>query len=81
MVWGGLGSLRRRDLCLNFYTYSTPSASVGVFTEVSPGSFALTPLAELLRTEATGSMRALAIMYAEEQFRAWGDLPHSVRTG
>ena len=56
-------------------------ASVGVFTEVSPGSFALTPLAELLRTETPGSMRALAIMYAEEQYRAWGELLHSVRTG
>jgi hypothetical protein len=56
-------------------------ASVSVFTEVSPGSFALTPLAELLRTETPGSMRALAIMYAEEQYRAWGELHHSVRTG
>ena len=56
-------------------------ASVGVFTEVSPGSFALTPLAELLRTETPGSMRALAIMYAEEQYQAWGELLHSVRTG
>ena len=56
-------------------------AGVGVFTEVSPGSFALTPLAELLRTETPGSMRALAIMYAEEQYRAWGELLHSVRTG
>jgi hypothetical protein len=56
-------------------------ASVGVFTEVSPGSFALTSLAELLRSETPGSMRALAIMYAEEQYRAWGDLFHSVRTG
>jgi SAM-dependent methyltransferase len=56
-------------------------ASVGVFTEVSPGSFALTPLAELLQPETPGSMRALAIMYAEEQYRAWGDLLHSVRTG
>ena len=56
-------------------------ASVGVFTEVSPGSFALTPLAELLRTETPGSMSALAIMYAEEQYRAWGEMLHSVRTG
>jgi hypothetical protein len=56
-------------------------ASVGVFTEVSPGAFALTPLGELLRTETPGSMRALAIMYAEEQYRAWGELVHSVRTG
>jgi hypothetical protein len=48
-------------------------ASVGVFTEASPGTFALTPLAAMLRTGIPGSMRALAIMYAEEQYRAWGD--------
>jgi O-methyltransferase domain/Dimerisation domain len=56
-------------------------ASVGVFTEAHPGTFALTPLAALLRTGTPDSMRALAIMYAEEQYRAWGDLLHSVRTG
>ena len=56
-------------------------ASVGVFTEVRPDTFALTPLAALLRTGTPDSMRALAIMYAEEQYRAWGDVLHSVRTG
>lgn len=56
-------------------------ASVGVFTEVIPGRFALTPLADLLRTGPPHSMRALAIMYAEEQYHAWGDILHSVRTG
>jgi hypothetical protein len=56
-------------------------ASVGVFTEVSPDHFALTPMAALLRTGTPGSMRALAITYNEEQYRAWGNLLHSVRTG
>jgi hypothetical protein len=56
-------------------------ASVGVFTEATPDSFALTPLAALLRTGTPDSMRALAITYNEEQYRAWGDLLHSVRTG
>jgi hypothetical protein len=56
-------------------------ASVGVFTETSPGAYALTPLAALLRTGTPNSMRALAIMYAEEQYRAWGNALHSVRTG
>jgi len=56
-------------------------ASVGVFTETSPGSYGLTPLADLLRTGTPDSMRALAIMYAEEQYRAWGEVLHSVRTG
>lgn len=56
-------------------------ASAGVFTEPVPGSFALTPLADLLRTGTPNSMRSLAITYNEEQYRAWGDLLHSVRTG
>ena len=56
-------------------------ASVGVFTEASPGVYALTPLAALLRSGTPDSMRALAIMYAEEQYRAWGDILHSVQTG
>ena len=56
-------------------------ASVGVFTETRPNTFALTPLAALLRAGTPDSMRALAIMYAEEQYRAWGDILHSVQTG
>jgi len=56
-------------------------ASVGVFTEVSPGAYALTPLATLLLTGTPDSMRPLAIMYAEEQYRAWGNVLHSVQTG
>jgi O-methyltransferase domain/Dimerisation domain len=56
-------------------------ASVGVFTEANRGEYALTPLASLLRTGTPDSMHALAIMYAEEQYRAWGDILHSVRTG
>jgi hypothetical protein len=56
-------------------------ASVGIFSEVTPSRFALTPLAELLRSDTSDSMRALAIMYAEEQSRAWDDVLYSVRTG
>jgi hypothetical protein len=56
-------------------------ASVGIFSEVVPSRFALTPLAELLRSDTSDSMRALAIMYAEEQSRAWDDVLYSVRTG
>ena len=55
-------------------------ASVGVFTEVAQGRFALTPLAALLQSATPNSMRALAIMYAEEQYRAWGEMLYSVRT-
>lgn len=56
-------------------------ASVGVFTDIGQGQFALTPLAECLRSNVPGSQRALAIMNGEEQYRAWGDLLYSVQTG
>lgn len=56
-------------------------ASVGVFSEVATGEFALTPSAALLQSATPNSMRALAIMYAEEQYRAWGEMLYSVRTG
>src|SRR6266700_3974342 len=56
-------------------------SSVGVFTEVAPEQFALTPSAALLQSGTPNSMRALAIMYAEEQYRAWGEMLYSVRTG
>jgi hypothetical protein len=56
-------------------------ASVGVFTEVTSGNFALTPLAALLQSSTPDSLRALAIAYNEELYRAWADLLQSVRTG
>lgn len=56
-------------------------ASVGVFSEISPRTFALTPMAELLRTAIPNSMRALAITYNEEMYQAWGHMLHSIRTG
>ena len=49
-------------------------ASVGVFTEVEKHYFALTPLAELLRSDVPGSMRATARMFGSEPYSAWGDL-------
>ncbi len=56
-------------------------ASIGIFSEVTASHFANTPLADLLRSETPDSMRALAMLYAEESYRAWGDMLHSVRTG
>jgi ubiquinone/menaquinone biosynthesis C-methylase UbiE len=57
-------------------------ASVGVFSEDKKRGFALTPLAETLRTDAPGSLRAFAtVELGEEHYPAWGELLHSVRTG
>lgn len=56
-------------------------ASIGVFSEVSPGTFAQTPLSALLRTGTPESMRSQAIMHGDEQYTAWADVLHAVRTG
>src|SRR5262245_22829063 len=46
-------------------------AAAGVFTEVEPQRFALTPLAAGLRSDVPGSLRALAVLNGEEPFRAF----------
>ena len=57
-------------------------ASVGVFRQTEPGVFALTPLAEPLRSDAPNSMRAGAIFMGEEwHMRVIADMLYSVRTG
>lgn len=56
-------------------------ASVGVFSETEPGYFTLTPLASCLQTDITGSMRAVVTILGEEEYRAWGDILYSLRTG
>jgi hypothetical protein len=57
-------------------------ASAGIFSETSDGKFELTPIAALLRSDAPNSMRDAAIMQGEEwNWRNYGELRHSVRTG
>jgi hypothetical protein len=56
-------------------------ASVGIFSEGKARQFSLTPLAELLQTDAAGSKRALALMSGDEQFRAWAEIDYSIQTG
>lgn len=56
-------------------------AGVGVFAETD-GRFGSTPLAECLRTDAPGSLRAWAMQIGQPYFwTSWGHLLHSVRTG
>ena len=56
-------------------------ASVGIFIENEQKEFALTPLAEYLRSDVPGSKRALAMMSGDEHFQAWGEILYSIRTG
>jgi hypothetical protein len=57
-------------------------ASLGIFAEEPDQHFCLTPMADLLRTEATASLRPFALLSGEEWvWRAEGALLCSVRTG
>jgi hypothetical protein len=57
-------------------------SSIGIFAETSDGTFSLTPLAQPLRSDATGSLRGVAVLYGEEWlWRAYGQMLHSVQTG
>jgi hypothetical protein len=66
----------------SLYRLMRALASVGVFAEAGAGRFTLTPLAAALRSDAPDSVRAYAMMAgAEWQWRSWGRLADSVRTG
>lgn len=57
-------------------------ASIGVFSQPDPQSFALTPLGETLRSDTPGSMRYFAIAEtAYGHWAPWGRLFDSVKTG
>jgi hypothetical protein len=57
-------------------------ASVGVFTEDAEGRFGLTPAADLLRSQAPGSLRDAVLMLTQKIFWApAGELAETVRTG
>jgi len=56
-------------------------ASIGIFTEIDPRTFAQTPLSEVLRPGVPGSMHGLAVVTGLMHLRAWPDVVHSVITG
>ncbi|GAC1399276.1 MAG: methyltransferase [Chloroflexota bacterium] len=57
-------------------------AGVGLFEEVAPRRFALTPLGAGLRADVPRSLRPMALMLLDEaHWPAWGQMLHSVRTG
>ena len=57
-------------------------AGLGVFAEKDGTLFGLTPMAELLRTGAPGSLQVAAQAAGEPwMWRPWGHLTHSIQTG
>ncbi|MFN0207082.1 MAG: tRNA-guanine transglycosylase, partial [Planctomycetota bacterium] len=57
-------------------------ASVGVFAEANPRTFTSTPMSELLRSNAPGSLRAIAMMSGDPfEYRPWEEVVYSIKTG
>lgn len=56
-------------------------AGIGVLRQDASDRFGLTPMGELLRSDVPGSARLHAISVNEEEYRAAGELLHTVRTG
>ncbi len=66
----------------SLYRLMRALASVGVFNEIAPRSFALAPMGVLLREETPGNLRAFTRMQGDAwHWGCWGDALHSVRTG
>jgi O-methyltransferase domain/Dimerisation domain len=66
----------------SLYRVMRALASVGIFAEDQQGRFALTPSAATLQSDVPGSLRGWAILVlGDEDYQAWGDLMHTVRTG
>jgi hypothetical protein len=56
-------------------------ASAGIFVETEAGAFALNEPGALLRRDAPGSLRDLALYYGGVCYEPWQDPVYSVRTG
>ncbi|MFG0335471.1 MAG: methyltransferase dimerization domain-containing protein, partial [Maioricimonas sp. JB049] len=55
-------------------------ASVDLFAETEQGAFTLTPMAELLRSDAPFSARSFARMAGEEHYVTWGRLLEALKS-
>src|SRR4051794_34932431 len=54
-------------------------SNVGIFAEVSPRTFGLTPPASLIRSDVAGNIRDLVLWMTNEfHFKTWGQMMHSV---
>src|SRR5262245_4557934 len=57
-------------------------ASLGIFEEVAPKKFALNASAELLKKDAPGSMRGMAVFLPDPfHYKVYAEIMHSMTTG
>src|SRR3954466_3882482 len=56
--------------------------SLGIFEEAAPRKFALNPAADLLRKDAPGSLRGMAIFLPDPfHYKVYAEIMHSLATG
>ena len=56
--------------------------STGLFAEPEPGTYALTPVSDLLRSDVPASMRDMAVMItAKAHWQPWGQFADTLRSG
>ncbi|MEO0707165.1 MAG: methyltransferase [Cyanobacteria bacterium J06649_5] len=80
----GVDELAQQAGCNEDYLYRVMRALAGngIFAEVLPRRFALTPTADYLRSDMPGSLRSLALTISDEwQWDCFGDLLETVKTG
>ena len=66
----------------SLYRIMRSLASLGVFNETKPRTFANTPLSEVLRADIPGSMRDSMLFMGEPwHYNVWANMLHSARTG
>lgn len=66
----------------SLYRLLRAAASLGLFTEISPGNFKLSPLGASLQTGAPGAARSTILALAGKwSWAAWSEFPYSVQTG
>ena len=66
----------------SLYRFLRLLASAGIFAENGERKFELTPMSELLRSDAPGSMRDFALMLVEDwNWEAWSEIMYSLETG
>lgn len=65
----------------SLYRLMRALSSIGVFVEVEDKCFGLTSIGETLQIDHPHSLRALAILWGEEQFEAWSNIIASIMTG
>lgn len=57
-------------------------SGVGIFEEVEPGKYGLTPASELLRSDVPGSMRDMAVMITSpSHWLPWGRMEDTLKSG